>query len=128
MKLREMTDIKKAPIESERVKMNLKEKKKATLAIYEKSMGNISYTCRQMHISRETFYRWCRKDEKFAQAVNEVPETNLDFAESALMKNIREGKEASIFFYLKTKGKNRGYIERQEFEHTIKDIVIEFKE
>jgi hypothetical protein len=31
--------------------------------------------------------------------------------------NIKDGKEASIFFLLRTLGKSRGYVERQEFQH-----------
>lgn len=36
-------------------------------------------------------------------------ESLLDFAENMLFKNIKEGKEASIFYYLNNKGKSRGY-------------------
>jgi hypothetical protein len=38
----------------------------------------------------------------------------LDFAESSLHKQIQSGVPASTIFYLKTRGKGRGYIERQE--------------
>ena len=38
----------------------------------------------------------------------------LDFAESQLHKQIQNGEVSSTIFYLKTKGKKRGYIERQE--------------
>ena len=48
------------------------------------------------------------------QEVESIEDVALDFAESALHDNIKNGKEASIIFYLKTKGKNRGYVERQE--------------
>ncbi len=41
----------------------------------------------------------------------------MDFAESQLYKQIKEGSTAATIFYLKTKGKKRGYIERQEIEH-----------
>jgi hypothetical protein len=44
----------------------------------------------------------------------EATERDLDYTESQLKKNIKAGKEASIFFHLKCKGKARGWIERQE--------------
>ena len=94
-------------------------KKLALLDAYDKSLGNVSTACKMVGLSRETFYRWRREDEAFQDAVNEVDEANIDFAETALLKNIREGKETSLIFYLKTKGKDRGYIERVEQEVTI---------
>jgi hypothetical protein len=33
-----------------------------------------------------------------------------------LLENIKSKKESSIFFYLKTQGKQRGYVERQEID------------
>ena len=38
----------------------------------------------------------------------------LDFAESQLHKQILDGSTTATIFLLKTKGKSRGYIERQE--------------
>jgi hypothetical protein len=46
----------------------------------------------------------------------------LDLAEEKLMINIDEAKEASIFFFLKTKGKDRGYVERQEIDAKVTNI------
>lgn len=118
-----MTNIKKNNFESERVVNNLRERKKATLAFYEKSMGNITATCREIGISRQTFYRWCKNDKNFNQAVNNVSEANLDYAESMLLKNIKEGKEVSLIFFLKTKGKSRGYVERTEHDVTVNPFL-----
>jgi hypothetical protein len=95
---------------------------------YENSLGNVSATCRNSNISRETFYRWFREDPAFAEKINDVDEANLDFTESMLLKNIREGKEASIFFHLKTKGKRRGYIETVEQDITINPFLTLMKE
>lgn len=43
-----------------------------------------------------------------------INERNLDYAESALLKLIKEGNATALIFFLKTKGKHRGYIERSE--------------
>lgn len=48
----------------------------------------------------------------------------LDFAESELFKQIKEGNITGVIFFLKTKGKKRGYIERSEFDHTTKGEKI----
>ena len=45
-----------------------------------------------------------------------VKESLLDLAESKLMENINNNENIAIIFYLKTKGKQRGYIEKQEVE------------
>jgi len=88
----------------------------AVLRNLELSNGNISIACRASRISRQTFYEWKQKHPDFADDVSEVEESLLDFSESMLHKNIADGKEASIFFHLKTKGKERGYVERTETE------------
>ena len=40
----------------------------------------------------------------------------MDFTESALRKLIKKGNVIATIFKLKTKGKDRGYIEKQEVE------------
>ena len=55
-----------------------------------------------------------KDDEVFAKNVKEIENVALDFAESQLHKQISENSTAATIFYLKTKGKKRGYIERQE--------------
>jgi hypothetical protein len=42
----------------------------------------------------------------------------LDFVESKLHKQIENDNTTATIFYLKTKGKKRGYIERKEVEMT----------
>ena len=46
----------------------------------------------------------------------EAREGALDLAESKLIKLIKEGNLTAIIFFLKTQGKHRGYVERQELE------------
>ena len=68
------------------------------------------------------------KDTLFAKQVEDIANIALDFAESQLHKQIQDGNTAATIFYLKTKGKRRGYIERQEItgaEGLPNDIKIE---
>ncbi len=92
--------------------------KKALLEALEKSMGIVTTACEEVGINRWTYYDYYNKDEDFKKKVDELAEVALDFAESKLYKNISDGKETSIIFYLKTKGKKRGYIESSHIDHT----------
>jgi hypothetical protein len=55
---------------------------------------------------------YIKRHPSLQRVVEDVVEQNLDLAEHKLLKNVEAGREASIFFYLKTKGKERGYVER----------------
>jgi len=92
----------------------LTQPKKAMVAALEKSLGVVSTACKAVDISRQTHYRWMREDEDYKTAVEELSEVAVDFAESHLHKLIRDGNPAATIFFLKTKGKGRGYVERQE--------------
>jgi len=63
-------------------------------------------------------YDWLKSDPVYKAAVESIQESVIDFAESHLYKLVKEGNPAATIFYLKTKGKKRGYIERQEIEVT----------
>lgn len=88
--------------------------KKALLEALEKSLGVVTTACKTVGVDRGTFYRYYNEDATFKQAVDELENVALDFAESQLHKQIQNGEVSSTIFYLKTKGKKRGYIERQE--------------
>lgn len=97
----------------------MQQRKKAVLEALEKSLGIVTTACRSVEIDRSTFYRWLKEDKEFAKAVIDIEDVALDFAESQLHKQIKDGIPASTIFYLKTKGKRRGYIEKQEFDHSL---------
>lgn len=84
------------------------------LEALEKSLGVVTTACKQVGISRETHYRWVKEDAEYGIAVEDIENIALDFAESQLHKQIMDGSTSATIFYLKTKGKNRGYIERVE--------------
>ena len=88
--------------------------KKDLLKTLEQTLGVVSTACKAANVSRETFYKYKREDDNFAAAVDDIQNISLDFAESQLFKQIKAGNVTATIFYLKTKGKDRGYVERQE--------------
>jgi len=88
--------------------------KKALVEALEKSLGVVSTACKAAGISRDTHYRWLKEDPEYKAQVEELSEVAVDFAESHLHKLIKDGNPAATIFFLKTKGKSRGYVERQE--------------
>ena len=103
--------------------------KKALLEALEKSLGVVTTACKQVGIGRTTFYEYLNKDDKFAKQVADIQNIALDFAESQLHKQIQDGNTSATIFYLKTKGKKRGYVERSEIVHdgAIQSTLIEWK-
>lgn len=91
--------------------------KKAVIDALEKTLGVVTTACKQVGIGRTQFYEWLKTDEDFRKQVEDIQNVALDYAESQLHKQIGDGSTAATIFYLKTKGKNRGYIERQEIQH-----------
>jgi hypothetical protein len=100
--------------------------KKAMLEALEKSLGIVTTACLNVGIARETHYHWMKEDEQYAANVLSIDDMTIDFAESHLHKQIKGGNPTSTIFYLKTKGKKRGYVERTEIhqETTIKSLDI----
>jgi hypothetical protein len=48
-----------------------------------------------------------------------------DLAEMKLIENIKTGDTTSIIFRLKTKGRDRGYVERLETKQTVVNILLD---
>ena len=96
--------------------MDKMDTKKEMLAALERALGIVSTACTAAGIARSTHYNWMKSDPDYADAVRMINERTLDFAESHLHKLIQDGNPAATIFFLKTKGKKRGYVERQEIE------------
>ena len=98
--------------------------------------GILSDIAANFAVDRATVYNWCEEDPEFKQALEDSRERFIDLAESNLRKlvagvpaiekdengnnrfvgRIERPSETSIIFTLKTRGKKRGYVERQEVE------------
>jgi hypothetical protein len=98
-------------------------KKERLLEALEKSLGIVSTACQSIGISRTTYYKYYNDDEDFKRSVDSISNIALDCAESQLFELIKEKNVTAIIFYLKTKGKKRGYIEKQEVSHNSNNIT-----
>lgn len=96
--------------------------------------GILSDIAANFSVTRQTVYNWCEENTKFKQALEDSRERFVDLAESNLRKLvagvpaiekdengekrfagwIERPSETAIIFTLKTRGKKRGYVERQE--------------
>jgi hypothetical protein len=101
--------------------------KKAMLLALEQSLGIVTTAAKSVGIDRTTHYLWLKDDEDYKAAVESIQDITLDFAESQLHKQIKDGEVTSTIFYLKTKGKKRGYVERVEQDVSINlpQVIIE---
>ena len=90
--------------------------KKALIEALEKSLGVVTTACKLVGVNRSTFYQYVKDDPEFAEAVKDINEVTIDFAESQLHKQIKDGNTTATIFYLKTKGKKRGYVEKTEID------------
>lgn len=120
--------------------------KEDILQALEEKNGIVSIACKSIGLARSTFYKWMTDDPEFKAAVDELQEVALDFVESKLMEKIsgvavKKGEtdggedivydvppsDTAIIFYLKTRGKKRGYIEKSELDvRTPEGITVNY--
>jgi hypothetical protein len=103
--------------------------KEAFIIAYKENFGNITIACEAAGVSRSSYNVWIKNDPEFAKKLAEIEpeEIMLDFGEHKLMERIAKGDTLATMFLLKTKGKRRGYIERQEVAHegdVVKQITV----
>ena len=103
--------------------------KEAFIIAYKENFGNITIACESAGVGRGQYKSWCDKDPEFRKRLAEIEpeEIMLDFGEHKLMERIAKGDTLATMFLLKTKGKRRGYIERQEVAHegdVVKQITV----
>ena len=92
-------------------------KKMAMLKALEAKLGIVTEASKVAKVARTSHYKWLAADVTYKKAVTDLQDVALDYAESKLHKAMEEGNIAAIIFYLKCRGKGRGYIERQEVDN-----------
>lgn len=99
--------------------VSTKIKREKFLEAYEKSLGIVSTACKIAGISRKLYYEWVKNDEEFAEKIKHIEDKQIDFVESKLLENVNNNDTTAIIFFLKTKGRSRGYSERTEISGTL---------
>lgn len=82
-------------------------KKELFLKSYAETLGHISNACKCVKINRQTYYNWMENDKDFKQAINDIDDSFIDLAESALRSNIENKMQKAIEFYLCNKKKSQ---------------------
>jgi hypothetical protein len=92
-------------------------------------LGVISKAAHNSGLHRNSHVKWNRESEEYRAEFESILEDCIDYVEDKLFDRINEGDTTSILFYLKCKAKKRGYVERQELDHTTngKEIKQIFK-
>jgi len=90
------------------------DRKALLLEALAQTRGIISAACASADVPRRTFYNWLENDCAFRDAYEDIVEGSLDYVESKLLDKIEDGSERAIFFFLRTRGRSRGYRETGE--------------
>ena len=93
-------------------------KKKVLVSALEQTLGVITQACKKVDVPRSTFYKWYNEDATFKKEVDDIQDIAIDFVESQLFQQIKDHNTTATIFFLKSKAKARGYVERQEVEHS----------
>lgn len=78
------------------------------------SAGLFSAAAQKVGLDPSTVSRRVAKSDRLKEVVSEALDKRLDVAESELLNAIKRGEPWAICFFLKCKGKARGYVERTE--------------
>ena len=87
------------------------------------SAGIQSLAANRLRCDAKTVGNYIARHDTLKKLVREILDETIDVAESQLIKAIGEGNLTAIIFYLKTKGKDRGYSERREVTGADGDAV-----
>jgi hypothetical protein len=100
----------------------LEEKHEKFLKILLECKGIATNACKKAKMAYTTHMTWQKNVVGYKERVTEIQEQVIDFVESKLFENIADNETQSILFFLKTRGKTRGYHADQQ--QIVADIVI----
>lgn len=114
--------------DTQRIDERVAQEKADLLQALANTSGIVSSACKAANVSRMTYYRWYNEDPEFREKADDIKELQKDFAESLILKKMKEGDTTMIIFYAKTQMKDRGYTERKEITGKDGEDLIRAKE
>ena len=102
----------------------LSEKKKDFIVLFEAKSCNVHHTCKALKMSKSSYYDWLHSDPLFEAAIKDAYDGQIEIVESQLFKNILQGKETSLMFFLQNRAPER-WKDRRTTEITGKLILVE---
>ena len=85
------------------------------IAALQQTRGMVYLAAKQLRCDPDTIQNYCKRYPTVAAAKEAARGELLDVAELKLWQAVNNGESWAIAFCLKTIGKTRGYVERQEF-------------
>ena len=79
-----------------------------------KAAGLKAEAARQLGCVPSTIANYIRRHDELRKVEAQCIEDQLDIAESKLFQHIEDGNIPALLFYLKCKGKGRGYVEKEQ--------------
>lgn len=94
------------------------------------SMGIRSLIAQRCGVDRSTLTKFLEKDknQKIADLIEEEKEKTLDIGEKQLLNLVTKGDFQAVKLLLTTRGRKRGYVEKQEISHENAPISINIQE
>lgn len=90
--------------------------------------GLVSLAAKRLGCHPDTVRRYAARYPTVAAALREERAAMTDVAELALYSAIQRGEPWAVTFYLKTQGKDRGYTERIDVIHSVREEAYRIAE
>ena len=99
--------------------MAVRKKRKLNIApLIVELRGNVAAVARKLKVTRKTIYEHINADPELQALLEDSREAMLDDAENTLYEEALKGNTTALIFFLKTKGRKRGYTEHHSVEHS----------
>lgn len=90
-----------------------------------RSKGLLTVAADMLGVTKQAVSLMIEKHPEVKKARDDAAERVIDFAENRLYDQIADGNTVATIFFLKTKGRQRGYVEKLETGGTI-NVVFEY--